>query len=337
MNPVNYNPNKDVEVAQPPNDSVSCLSFSPKGNFLVAGSWDNQVRCWEIQQTGNTVPKFSVSHEAPVLCTCWTGDGTRVFSGSCDGKAKIWDSRTSQPTQVAQHQAGIKSIFYLDDLNCLVTGSWDRTLKYWDCRSPNAVGTAQLPERVYCMDVKFPLAVVGTADRHIVIYDMRKPTTEFKKFASPLKFQSRVLSCFIDKTGFALGSIEGRVAIHHIDDKDASKNFAFKCHRENNEIFSVNVLAFHPMWGTFATAGSDGNYNFWDKYSKQRLKQFTRNPLPVTAGAFSMDGSIFAYALGYDWSKGAEHYNPAQQKNYILLHPTPEAEIKNRPPASKRL
>ncbi len=38
-----YNPNKDMEVAQPPSDGISCLAFSPKANYLVASSWDNQV------------------------------------------------------------------------------------------------------------------------------------------------------------------------------------------------------------------------------------------------------------------------------------------------------
>lgn len=40
----NHNPNRDVEVPQAPNDGVSCLAFSSKANFLIAGSWDNQVR-----------------------------------------------------------------------------------------------------------------------------------------------------------------------------------------------------------------------------------------------------------------------------------------------------
>ena len=40
---------------------------------------------------------------------------------------------------------------------------------------------------------------------------------------------------------------------------DEQKNFAFKCHRENNlDIYSVNCIAFHPTFGTFATTGSDG-------------------------------------------------------------------------------
>ncbi len=36
-------------------------------------------------------------------------------------------------------------------------------------------------------------------------------------------------------------------------------NFAFKCHRRNKtQIFAVNGLDFHPIFGTFATCGSDG-------------------------------------------------------------------------------
>ena len=35
-----------------------------------------------------------------------------------------------------------------------------------------------------------------------------------------------------------------------------------------------------------------------------------------------MDGSIFAYAVSYDWSKGAEAHNPASAQNNIFLHAT---------------
>nr|GFB63816.1 hypothetical protein [Tanacetum cinerariifolium] len=38
----NTNPNKSTEVVSPPTDGISSLSFSPKANYLVATSWDNQ-------------------------------------------------------------------------------------------------------------------------------------------------------------------------------------------------------------------------------------------------------------------------------------------------------
>jgi WD40 repeat protein len=46
---------------------------------------------------------------------------------------------------------------------------------------------------------------------------------------------------------------------------------SFLC-RDNADIYSVNSIKFHPIHGTFATAGGDGTYNFWDKDSKQRLR-----------------------------------------------------------------
>ena len=49
------------------------------------------------------------------------------------------------------------------------------------------------------------------------------------------------------------------------------------------------------------------------------------------------DGSIYSYAVSYDWSHGHADYNPATARNLILLHATQEAEAKNRSkPATAR-
>jgi len=282
---------------------------------------------------GQAVPKAAVSHDGPVLCAGWSNDGARVFTGGADKTAKVWDLATSSHTQVAAHDAPIKNIFWVQEMQCVVTSSWDRTVKYWDGKSPQPKGVLQLPERAYAMDIRYPLMVIATADRKIVVVHMSKPTEIMTTIQSPLKYQSRCIAAFPDMTGFCLGSIEGRVAVHHVNDRDATKNFAFKCHREANDIYAVNSLTFHPTYGTFATTGSDGTFNFWDKDSRQRLKAFTKCSAPIPCGSFNKEGSIFAYAVSYDWSKGSEHYNP--RTNHLLLHPVPETEIKSRNAAKK--
>ncbi|XP_061363268.1 protein RAE1-like isoform X2 [Gastrolobium bilobum] len=323
----NSNPNKSFEVNQPPTDSVSSLSFSPKANLLVATSWDNQVRCWEVARNGiniATVPKASITHDHPVLCSSWKDDGTTVFSGGCDKQVKMWPLLSGgQPMTVAVHDAPIKEIAWIPEMNLLVTGSWDRTMKYWDTRQSNPVHTQQLPERCYAMTVRHPLMVVGTADRNLIVYNLQNPQVEFKRIVSPLKYQTRCLAAFPDQQGFLVGSIEGRVGVNHLDDSQQGKNFTFKCHREGNEIYSVHH--------TFATAGSDGAFNFWDKDSKQRLKVMLRCNQPIPCSTFNNDGSIFAYAVCYDWSKGAENYNPATAKTNIFLHLPQESEVKGKP------
>ena len=44
-----------------------------------------------------------------------------------------------------------------------------------------------------------------------------------------------------------VGSIEGRVAVQHVEDSMQSKNFTFKCHRDGNDVYAVNSIVFHPQ------------------------------------------------------------------------------------------
>ena len=103
----------------------------------------------------------------------------------------------------------------------VVTGSWDKTVKYWDMRQSTAVATLQCQERVYTMDVRDNLLVVGTADRYMNVVNLKEPQKFYKTLQSPLKWQTRVASCFTDSKGFAIGSIEGRCAIQYVEDSDA--------------------------------------------------------------------------------------------------------------------
>jgi len=67
---------RDIEVVHSPDDTVSCMAFSTpsitQANYLIAGSWDNQVRCWEIQSTGNSIPIQQQTMTASVMDVAWS-------------------------------------------------------------------------------------------------------------------------------------------------------------------------------------------------------------------------------------------------------------------------
>jgi len=146
------------------------------------------------------------------------------------------------------------------------------------------------------------------------------------------------VSCFPDAKGFAIGSIEGRVAIQYFEEKDSGSNFSFRCHRKDPpsgskepvQVFAVNDIVFHQQQGTFATAGSDGTVTYWDKDARTRLKSFDAVPGPIVSTGFSRLGNIYGYAVSYDWSKGYGGM-VAGHVNKVMLHAVKEEEVRKRP------
>eukprot|EP00619_Florenciella_sp_RCC1007_P017984 CAMPEP_0205946866 /NCGR_PEP_ID=MMETSP1325-20131115/69266_1 /ASSEMBLY_ACC=CAM_ASM_000708 /TAXON_ID=236786 /ORGANISM="Florenciella sp., Strain RCC1007" /LENGTH=428 /DNA_ID=CAMNT_0053317953 /DNA_START=202 /DNA_END=1488 /DNA_ORIENTATION=- len=404
----------DYKVPNSPADGISSLSLSVN-SLLVSTSFDNSVRCWQIQKQMNQVQANAVAEvkaDGPVLCSDFNHDGSVCFFGGADNQAKMWQLgqptaqtigrhekpikciqyvqiqnnslvitggwdntvgsvcffggadnqakmwQLGQPTAqtIGRHEKPIKCIQYVQIQNnsLVITGGWDNTVKFWDMRQPNPVQSISVAQRVYAMGVRSPLMVVATAD---VPAHERQPNSAELRYVytfnlqnfqhgqphsfdpSPLKHQTRCIATFPDQTGYAIGSIEGRVAIQHVDQAKKDKNFAFKCHRQQgqqlvqgkqtSEVYAVNAITFHPL-GTFATAGSDGVFNFWDKDSKQRLKNFPRCNGPISAAKFSPAGDLFAYSVSYDWSKGREFYNQAAP-NDIFLHVVEQQEVQPRP------
>lgn len=92
-------------------------------------------------------------HQGPVLSVCWNKvrlswssfhctpshriirvlhqDGTKILSGGADNAGRMFDITTGQSQQVAQHEAPIRVVKWIESPQggILVTGSWDKTLK----------------------------------------------------------------------------------------------------------------------------------------------------------------------------------------------------------------
>ena len=63
---------KDVLLENPPEDSISDISFSSQSDHLAVASWDNKVRIYEITPDGKSAPRAMFEHEGPVLSCHWS-------------------------------------------------------------------------------------------------------------------------------------------------------------------------------------------------------------------------------------------------------------------------
>ncbi|CAB3408495.1 unnamed protein product [Caenorhabditis bovis] len=334
---LNSSNNDDFLVDGAPDDTVQVIKFSPQPQdkpMLACGSWDGTIRVWMVNDSGTIEGKAQQNIGAPVMDLAWLDDGTKIFIAAADKDVRLWDLASNQMAVVGTHDGPVKTCHWINGNNyqCLMTGSFDKTLRFWDMRNlptQTSLANIQLPERVYAADVKYPMAVVALANKNIKVYNLENGPTEVKEIESQLKYQIRCIAIFKDKNnqmpcGFAIGSIEGRVAVQYVESSNPKDNFTFKCHRSPDlvngyqEIYAVNAICFHPQHGTIVTLGSDGRYSMWDKDARTKLKTSDAHPMSLTAADIHSSGNIMVYALGYDWSKG--HDGNTQPGTKIVIH-----------------
>lgn len=335
--PVNpQNPNNDLELPTPPSDSVSQLRWAPAANLLAAASWDKTVRVWSVELTGQCGMQFGHEAAAPIVACDWHASGTALFLATADGKVHSLDLTTKAQQQVAQHQLGLQAVQYVPELQLLATAGWDKMLHYWDCRQPQPALTVPHQHAIYALDCRHPLLITSDAKSTVQVFNLADPTKVYKSKPTPLKHATRTVGAMVDKAGFVICAAEGRCAVQYIEDANIPKNFSFRCHRNDDThiTYAVNDISFHPICGTFATCGSDGVYNFWDHTSKSKLKPFNALPVPLTAIRFNAQGTMCAYAQGYDWHKGVEGTSIAAPVK-VFVHAVDEKEIAPRPPKPK--
>lgn len=82
------------------------------------------------------------------------------------------------------------------------------------------------------------------------------------------------------------------------------------------DIYTVNSIAFHLVYGTLTTVGSDGHFSFWDKDATTKIKTSEQLDQPIAACCFNHDRNIFDYASSYHWSKGKNFITPKRRTTF---------------------
>lgn len=67
---------------------VSCISFSPDGQYLASGSYDQTLRLWRISRLES--PMMLRGHQSWVVGLGFTGDGKLLYSASKDKTLRQW-------------------------------------------------------------------------------------------------------------------------------------------------------------------------------------------------------------------------------------------------------
>ena len=108
------------------------IAFSPKGNILVSGSYDEAVFLWDVRSA--RVMKSLPAHSDPVAGVDFIWDGTLVASCATDGLIRIWDTATGQCLRTLVHDDNppVVAVKFSPNGRFVLAWSLDNCVRLWD-------------------------------------------------------------------------------------------------------------------------------------------------------------------------------------------------------------
>ena len=319
----------DVPINDPnddPTDTVSCIVWSPNitAKRFACSAWDSTIRLFDINTTD--IPslkcKSVLKTEHPCLSICWESGVDKLFAGSIDGSIRAFDLTTSQPINIGQHE-GVKDLHWIAVTRTLCSLGFDKKIRFWDQRQQKPLAEFDIRRKIFCSDIVFPTLALGLSGEKIALINL--PTIQkmmssnlVEQIDSPLDIDSQLTNIVLsqERSRIMTSSHDGRINLSKvIEDGSARYRLAniitFKAQYSDDNrgrvLYPVHSAGFHPTVESFLySVGADRRIIFWDYKAKQKIRQFQFELASVTKAKLSPDGTLLAYALGYDWTKGVQ-------------------------------
>ena len=263
--------------------TVTSVSYSLDGQFIVTGSWDHSVRIWSAV-THQPLQTLN-GHTGAVTSVAYSPDGELIISGGRDHVIRVWDARTYQPVAtLSGHTGSVTTVGYSRDGSSIISGSEDHTVMVWDAETHELTETLNdHAGTVYSVSYSpnGKSIISGGWDGAINIWSSQNYRLK-KTLTGQLSVVYAV--AFSPDGRYILGGRgDGTVSIWN-----AGTYQLIQTLKGNSG--TVTSVSSHPG-GLFVLSGhGDGSINVWNARTFQLSKTLNGHAGTVTSVCFSPDG-----------------------------------------------
>ncbi len=274
---------------------VNSVSFPSAGTLLASGSFDNEIRLWDVARRRHIATLEG--HTSRVWSVSLSPDGALLASGSSDGTIKLWDvaSRQEIATLTGSNSvfAAVLAVAFSPDGTMLASGADgpDGTIKLWDVARRKEIATLE-GHTDWIWSVSFSpnggLLASGSADGTIKLWDVAR-RREIATLEGHTGWVQSVAFSF-DGALLASGSDDNTIKLWDVVNRQEIATFA-----EHTDF--VNSVSFSPNGRLLASGSSDGTIKLWDVADRQEIATLGVNVSEVRSVSFSPDEGLLAFGL----------------------------------------
>ncbi|WZZ10991.1 hypothetical protein YC2023_096912 [Brassica napus] len=257
---------------------VEDVVLSSDGQFALSGSWDGELRLWDLA-AGVSTRRF-VGHTKDVLSVAFSLDNRQIVSASRDRTIKLWNTLGECKYTIAEGGEG-----HRDWVSCvrfspntlqptIVSASWDKTVKVWNlsnCKLRSTLAGHSGYVSTVAVSPDGSLCASGGKDGVVLLWDLAEGKKLYSLEASSvihaLCFSpNRYWLCAATEQGIKIWDLESKSVVEDlkIDLKaEAEKSDGSGTAGNKKKVIYCTSLSWNADGSTLFSGYTDGVIRVW--------------------------------------------------------------------------
>ncbi|SET39204.1 WD40 repeat domain-containing protein [Geodermatophilus poikilotrophus] len=147
--------------------TVSALTFTPRGQRILSGSWDGAVTLWEPAGT-----KWSIEHDKWVTHVSVLPTGRTAVAGYADGTLRLLELRRGRVVAELLGHTGFVTAIAVTGGDLIASAASDRTIRMWSVLRRQQLCAFAVADGVECLTFALDGRTIVAGDRvgHLAAY-----------------------------------------------------------------------------------------------------------------------------------------------------------------------